>query len=65
MDIKLLLLSILFFIIGIIIIIKYKFYKYPSDDMSFATELKVFLGGLLFCLIGVFGIINQILKIIQ
>ena len=65
MDAKLFLFSLLFIIIGIIIMTKYKFYKYPSDDMSFATELKVFLGGLLFCLIGVYGIIDQILKIIQ
>lgn len=42
--------------------LNYKFYKHSPDDMSFATELKVFLGGLLFSLIGVYGIIDNILK---
>lgn len=44
--------------------IKHKFYKYDTSDMLFATKLKVFLSGLLFSLIGLYGIINEILKII-
>lgn len=64
MDTKLFVISIICVIIGIIIMIKHKFYKYDTSDMLFATKLKVFLSGLLFSLIGLYGIINEILKII-
>jgi hypothetical protein len=65
MDIKLLLACIFFLFIGIIIMIKNKFYKHPSDDMLFATEFKIFSSGLLFCFIGICGIIDQILKMLN
>lgn len=63
MDIKLFLICILSLVIGIIIMSKNKFFKYETDDMLFATKLKVFLGGLLFCLIGIYGLISEILKL--
>jgi hypothetical protein len=63
MNIKLFLICILSLITGIIIMLKNKFYKYETDDMLFATKLKVFLGGLLFSLIGIYGLINEILKL--
>ncbi len=63
MDIELFFISILFILVGIFIMKKYKFYKYETDDMLFATSLKVFLGGLIFGLVGVFGLITQIIKL--
>jgi hypothetical protein len=63
MDIKLLILSIIFVFIGIITMINNKFYKYESSDMLFATKLKVFLSGLLFSLIGLYGIVSQFFNI--
>lgn len=40
-------------LIGVFICLKYKFYRYSTDDMLFATKLKVFMSGLLSILIGV------------
>ena len=42
-------------IIGLIICTKNKFYNYNSNDMLFATKLKVFLSGILFIFIGICG----------
>lgn len=61
MDIKLFLLSITCIIIGAIIMIKHKFYKYPMNDILFATKLQVFLGGLFFFIIGTYGALNEII----
>jgi hypothetical protein len=63
MDIRLSLICILSLVTGIIIMLKNKFYKYETDNMLFATKLKVFLGGLLFSLIGIYGLITEILKL--
>jgi hypothetical protein len=64
MDAILFVISIVFFIIGVIIMKKNKFYKYDTNDMLFATKLKVFLSGFLFSLIGLYGIVSEGLKII-
>ena len=64
MDIKLLLISILFFVIGIIIMIKNKFFKYHSSDMLFASKLKIFLSGLLFLLIGLYGLFCELVNLL-
>lgn len=63
MDIKLFLLSVICIIVGIIVMIKHKFYKYPVNDMLFATKLGVFLGGFLFVVIGGFGVVTEVLKL--
>ena len=63
MDFKLTLLSIILIVVGILIMKRHKFYLYPTNDMLFATTLKVFSSGLLFFLMGVYGIVNEILKL--
>jgi len=65
MDIKLFLLSVFFVVIGVVIMVRHKFYKYDSSDMLFATKLKVFLSGLLFCFIGCWGLISEISKLFK
>ena len=64
MDTNLFIISIVFLIIGAIIMTKNKFYKYDSNDMLFVTKLKVFLSGFLFGVIGLDGIVSEGLKII-
>jgi hypothetical protein len=64
MDIKLFIISIACVILGVSIMLKHKFYNYDTSDMLFTTKLKVFLSGLLFSLIGLYGIVSEILKII-
>ena len=61
MNIELLLLSIIFIIIGLVIMITNKFYNYKTSDMLFAVNLRIFIGGLIFFLMGVYGIINEFL----
>ena len=63
MDIKLFVISVIFVIIGVVIMIKHKFYQYDTNDMLFATKLKIFLSGLLFSLIGIYGLISEMLKL--
>ncbi len=62
MDVKLFLISILFIVVGIIIMVWHKFYKYKTDDMLFAIELRIFMGGLLFTLAGCYGLVSELLK---
>jgi hypothetical protein len=50
MDYKLFSASVVFVFIGVVIMRRNRFYKYPTDDMLFAAELKLFLCGFLFCL---------------
>jgi hypothetical protein len=64
MDANFFVIGIVFLIIGVIIMTKNKFYKYDTNDMLFATKLKVFLSGFLFSLIGLYGIVSEGLKII-
>jgi hypothetical protein len=42
MDYKLFLASVLFVIIGVVIMRRNRCYKYEADDMLFATKFKVF-----------------------
>lgn len=65
MNIELFLLSLIFIIIGIIIMVKHKFYRFNSSDMLFASKFKIFLSGLLFTLVGLYGFIQEIFKIFK
>lgn len=62
MDYKFFSVSVIFVILGVVIMKRNKFYKYRTDDMLFAAGLKLFLSGFLFCFIGVSVIISELLK---
>jgi hypothetical protein len=64
MDYKLFLASVLFVIIGVVIMRRNRFYKYEADDMLFATKFKVFLSGVLFLLLGFYGVFSELAKTI-
>ena len=64
MDYFLLLMLFLFVPLGIIIMKKFKFYQYDTNDMSYPLTFKVFLGGLLLFLFGIYGIVHLILKVL-
>jgi uncharacterized membrane protein YhfC len=51
--------------IGIFFMVKNKFWKYDSSDMLSAASLKLFLGGLLFLLIGIYGLVDGIIKLVN
>jgi len=61
-DIKIFILSIVLIIVGVWIMLNHKFWKYDTSDWLFVTKLRVFLGGFILCLIGLWGIITIILK---
>jgi hypothetical protein len=65
MDTVVLLLSILFIIIGIIIMLRNKFYKYDTSSMLFPATLKVFMSGLIFFIIGFYGFVYEMSKLFK
>ena len=48
--------------VGILLMLKNKFYRHNSDNMLFPAELKVFLGGFLLCLLGLYGLVAEVIK---
>ena len=62
MDYKLFLASVFFVIIGVVIMRRNRFYKYEADDMLFATKFKFFLSGVLFLLLGFYGVFSELAK---
>ncbi len=65
MDIKIFVLCVLFIFVGIILMVKNKFYKHRSDDMLFPAELRMFLGGVLLILLGGYGVIAELIKVLK
>jgi hypothetical protein len=47
-----------FLIVGIVITAKYKFYKYDTSDMIFATKFRVFLAALLLTAVSAYGLVK-------
>lgn len=50
--------------VGVIMMIKHKFYKYKTSDMLFVTKLRVFLGSAVLALFGILIVINELKKLI-
>lgn len=65
MDITLFSIGSVSLIVGIILIIRNRFYKHKSSDMLFVAELKIFLGGLILVGIGLAILINEIKKVMS
>ncbi len=65
MDFRLFSLSLVILIVGIITMIKNKFNNYDFFDMLFSIKLRMFLCGLLLSLLGLCGIISEILKLLK
>ncbi|GEC77322.1 hypothetical protein B0A61_03900 [Flavobacterium aquatile LMG 4008 = ATCC 11947] len=63
MSYNFLLIGIISLIIAIFLLRKYKFYKYKTSDMLFATKLQVFLGALVLAMFGIMIILYEILKL--
>lgn len=62
MDITLFSIGFVTMIIGIILMIRNRFYKHKSSDMLFVAELKIFLGGLILTGMGIAILINELNK---
>jgi hypothetical protein len=65
MDIKLFLIGFVELILGLIIMVRNKFYKYRPHDILFLNGLNFFIGGLIFFGMGLAILINEIIKAIN
>jgi len=65
MNVKYIILGVLFVVIGLVIMLRHKFYKYKTDDMLFATKFKVFFSGIIACFIGLYFLIHEIAKLLK
>ncbi|SES26644.1 hypothetical protein SAMN04488023_15215 [Pedobacter rhizosphaerae] len=65
MNIQFFIVGVCFLIVGVILMWKYKFFKYKAIDTLFYTELKVFLGALILAGMGLAIIINELKKVIN
>lgn len=64
MEMTLFLFSIIFIVIGVILIIRNKFYNTSTKTMLFAAEIKLFILGLILVLMGFYILVNEFLKVI-
>ncbi|RDV13374.1 hypothetical protein DXT99_20360 [Pontibacter diazotrophicus] len=65
MDIVLTILCVFSILLGIMIIVRHKFYKYDMSDMLFVTKLKSFILGLIFIMVGLYGLLDGIAKLLN
>ena len=62
MNLKYFLIGIGCIVLGIILIIKNEFYKYPKNDMLYATKLKILIGSVLLTIMGIYIVINELIN---
>jgi hypothetical protein len=65
MDTVVLLLSVVFIAVGLIIMVRHRFYKYDMGSVFFATKIKVFTGGLIFFLMGSYALVSELSKLFK
>jgi hypothetical protein len=63
MDISFLVVGIVFLVLGIIMMTKYKFYKYETSDMMFPATLRAFLGSAVLALLGLLVLYYELKKL--
>lgn len=59
MGVQLLAIGIFSLVVGILLMIKYRFYKYSVNDARFDTKLRVFMGSLILVISGLIIVINE------
>lgn len=64
MDITLFSMGFVIMIVGLIIMLRNKFYKQRPYDISFLKELNFFIGGLIFFGMGLAVLINIIIDLV-
>ena len=62
MDITLFSIGFVSLIVGVILMIRNRFYKHKSSDMLFVAELKIFLGALILVGMGLAMLINELIN---
>lgn len=64
MNIQFFCVGVLSLAIGLVMMMKSKFWKYETGDMMFAAKLRSFLGFVLVALFGILILINELKKIV-
>ena len=65
MNIQFFIVGVISVLLGMVIMLKNKFYRYKTNDMLFVTKLRVFLGSAVLVLFGILIMINEIRKVIN
>ena len=63
MDVRILLIGVLCIVIGLMMMIKSKFYKYKTSDMLFAAKLNTFIAFAFVVLLGIFFLGHELNKL--
>jgi len=64
-DITTFAVCVLFLLVGIVLMVKNRFYKHKSNDILFPIELRMFLGGGILTLLGGYGVIVELIKLLR
>ena len=64
MDMQLLAIGFCSLVVGIFLMIKYKFYRYKINDARFDTKLRVFMGSLILTISGIIIVIHAFAKLL-
>lgn len=65
MNITFFIVGIVSVILGVILMIKHKFYKYKTSDMMFFSKFRVFSGSAILALFGLLILINELKKVMN
>lgn len=63
MDVQILLIGALCIVIGLMMMITSKFYKYKTSDMLFAAKLNTFIASAFLVLLGIFCLGYELKKL--
>ena len=63
MNISFLVVGVISLVLGIVMMIKHKFYKYKTSDMLFATKLRVFSSSAVLALFGLLVLYYELKKV--
>ena len=65
MNIQFFIVGIIAAILGVVMMLNHKFYKYKTSDMLFVTKLRVFLGSAVLTLFGLLVLYDELKKVVN
>lgn len=63
MDVQILLIGVLCIVVGLMMMIRSKFYKYKTSDMLFAAKLNTFIPSAFLVLLGILCLGHELKKL--
>ncbi len=65
MNIQFFIVGIIAAILGVVLMLNHKFYKYKTSDMLFVAKLRVFLGSSVLTLFGLLVLYDELKKVVN